>query len=68
VEPYLSVSEEEEDEDDLEDVQLVMKKLAYMKRVCLLECGCEQCGVGRVVWAGWCEQGGVGFSLTVSIS
>ncbi|XP_071239504.1 E3 ubiquitin-protein ligase CBL-C isoform X3 [Salvelinus alpinus] len=33
VEPYLSVSEEEEDEDDLEDVQLVMKKLAYMKRM-----------------------------------
>ncbi|CAB1334009.1 unnamed protein product [Coregonus sp. 'balchen'] len=31
VEPYLSVSEEEEEEDDLEDIQLVMKKLAYMK-------------------------------------
>lgn len=31
VEPYLSVSEEEED--DLEDVQLVMKNLAYMKRM-----------------------------------
>ncbi|KAM9513403.1 E3 ubiquitin-protein ligase CBL-C [Salvelinus alpinus] len=33
VEPYLSVSEEEEEEDDLEDVQLVMKNLAYMKRM-----------------------------------
>lgn len=33
MEPYLSVSEEEEDEDDLEDVQLVMKNLAYMKRM-----------------------------------
>ncbi|KAL0985047.1 hypothetical protein UPYG_G00152240 [Umbra pygmaea] len=33
VEPYQPASEEEEEDDDLEDVQLVMEKLASMKRM-----------------------------------
>lgn len=53
VEPYLSVSEEEED--DLEDVQLVMKNLAYMKRVCFV-------GWGGVLFYCLCLRG---FSLAL---